>query len=187
MGKLIQTSILVAITTFFSLPTFANPWKVYEGSTLLDGTVTATRVSGYMFSGKEYESTSSQVSLKCRNNELLMHIVGDSDLLTKEKAQENPTVEFIFKASSKLATFKATIESGSYNRESARVHNGKKLLEFLWPHDGSFAQVQLPVAKTGIPEVRKLSLVNIVKTTGLAITTCGPLDAWEPDKITPEN
>ena len=42
MGKLIKTSILVAITTLFSFPTFANPWKVYEGSTLLDGTVRTT-------------------------------------------------------------------------------------------------------------------------------------------------
>ena len=176
MFKLICASTFVLI---FSSPTLANPWKVYEGSTLLDGTVTATSVSGYMFSGKEYESTSSRVSLKCEDSKLLMHIVGDSDLLTKEKAQESPTIEFIFKAGSKLATFKASIEN-EYSSVWARVHNGTDLLDFLRFYDGGSAKVQLPVARTGIPEVRRLSLKNFVKTTDLILATCGPLDAWEP-------
>ena len=175
MFKLICASTFVLI---FSSPTLANPWKVYEGSTLLDGTVTATSVRGYMFHGKEYV-TSSQVSLICRNNKLLMHIIGDSDLLTKEKAQESPTIEFIFKAGSKLATFKASIEN-EYSSDWARVHNGTDLLDFLRFYDGGSAKVQLPVARTGIPEVRRLSLKNFAKTTDLILATCGPLDAWEP-------
>ena len=176
MLKLICASTFVLI---FSSPTLANSWRVYEGSTLLDGTVTATRVSGYMFSGKEYESTSSQVHLECEDSKLLMHIVGDSALLTKEKAQESPTIEFIFKAGSKLATFKATIVS-EISSNWARVHNGTDLLDFLRFYDGGSAKVQLPVARTGIPEVRRLSLKNFVKTTDLILATCGPLDAWEP-------
>ena len=177
MLKLICASTFVLI---FSSPTLANPWKVYEGSTLLDGTVTATSVSGYMFSGKEYESTSSQVSLECRNNELLMYIIGNSDFLGRKKAQESPTIEFIFKAGSKLATFKASIIVSGYSSDRARVHNGTDLLNFLRFYDGGSAKVQLPVAKTGIPEVRRLSLKNFVKTTDLILATCGPLDAWEP-------
>jgi hypothetical protein len=176
MLKLICASTFVLI---FSSPTLANPWTVREGSTLLDGTVTATRVSGYMFSGKEYESTSSQVHLECEDSKLLMHIIGDSDFLREKKAQESPTIEFIFKAGSKLATFKATI-TNAYSRDWARVHNGTDLLDFLRFYDGGSAKVQLPVARTGIPEVRRLSLKNFVKTTDLILATCGPLDAWEP-------
>lgn len=176
MLKLICAS---AVALLFASSTVANPWEVREGSTLLDGTETATYVAGYMFSGKEYEMTSSQVNLKCEDNELLMHIVGDSELLTKEKAQENPTIEFIFKAGSELTSFKATIENVDYGRTRARVHNGPGLLEFLRRHAGGSAQAQLPVARTGVPEVRKLSLKDVVKTTDLVLSTCGPLEAWE--------
>ena len=175
MLKLICASTFVLI---FSSPTLANSWKVYEGSTLLDGTVTATGVYGRMVSGKGYDR-SSRVGLRCEDSKLLMHIVGDSALLTKEKAQESPTIEFIFKAGSKLATFKATIVS-EISSNWARVHNGTDLLDFLRFYDGGSAKVQLPVARTGIPEVRRLSLKNFVKTTDLILATCGPLDAWEP-------
>ena len=175
MLKLICASTFVLI---FSSPTLANSWRVYEGSTLLDGTVTATGVYGRMVSGKGYDR-SSRVGLRCEDSKLLMHIVGDSALLTKEKAQESPTIEFIFKAGSKLATFKATIES-EISSNWARVHNGTDLLDFLRFYDGGSAKVQLPVARTGIPEVRRLSLKNFVKTTDLILATCGPLDAWEP-------
>jgi len=176
MLKLICASTFVLI---FSSPTLANPWTVYEGSTLLDGTVTATGVSGPMVSGKGYDR-SSRVSLECVDSKLLMHIIGDSDFLTKEKAQESPTIEFIFKAGSKLATFKATIVNEIIMGNWARVHNGTDLLDFLRFYDGGSAKVQLPVARTGIPEVRRLSLKNFVKTTDLILATCGPLDAWEP-------
>ena len=175
MLKLICASTFVLI---FSSPTLANSWKVYEGSTLLDGTVTATGVYGRMVSGKGYDR-SSRVGLRCEDSKLLMHIVGDSALLTKEKAQESPTIEFIFKAGSKLATFKATIVS-EISSNWARVHNGTDLLDFLRFYDGGSAKVQLPVARTGIPEVRRLFLKNFVKTTDLILATCGPLDAWEP-------
>ena len=175
MLKLICASTFVLI---FSSPTLANSWRVYEGSTLLDGTVTATGVYGRMVSGKGYDR-SSRVGLRCEDSKLLMHIVGDSALLTKEKAQESPTIEFIFKAGSKLATFKATIVS-EISSNWARVHNGTDLLDFLRFYDGGSAKVQLPVARTGIPEVRRLSLKNFVKTTDLILATCGPLDAWEP-------
>ncbi|MBR9822627.1 MAG: hypothetical protein GYB51_16710 [Rhodobacteraceae bacterium] len=176
MFKLIYTStffILLAVSTA------ANPWKVQEGSTLLDGTETATYVAGYLFSGKDYEFTSSQINLRCADKELVMSIIGDSDLLTKAEAQNNPTVELIIKLGSELASFKATIENVDYGRERARVHNGPELLELLRQHDGSSSQVQLPVARTGVPEVRKLSLENVVKTTDLALATCGPLKVWE--------
>lgn len=168
--------------SFFILLTFpaaANPWKVLDGSTLLDGTETATYVAGYLFSGKDYEFTSSQINLRCVDEELVMSIVGDSDLLTKAKARANPTIDFIIKAGSELASFKATIGNVDYSLERARVHNGPGLLELLRLHDGSSSQVQLPVARTGIPEVRKLSLENVVKTTDLVLSTCGPLEVWE--------
>ncbi len=176
MHKLIWTA---AVTLVFASSAIANPWKVQEGSTLLDGTETATRVAGYMFSGKEYEMTSSQVLLSCEDQQLEMIIVGDSELLKKEAAEENPNVDFMFKAGDELISVQATIESVDWNREQARVHNGPGLLEFLRKYDGGSAEVQLPVARTGVPEVRKLSLENIASTTDLVLATCGPLKVWE--------
>ena len=183
MIKLIYTS---TAAFFFASATFANPWEVREGSTLLDGTKTATYVSGYMFSGKSYETTSSQINLRCKNSELLMYIVGDSDLLSRETGRNNPTIEFSVKAENEVTSFSATVESVDYGRERARVHNGPELLEFLRRHAGKSAQVQLPVARTGVPEVRKLSLIDIAKTTDLALSTCGPLETWELIKAAPE-
>lgn len=176
MLKQIYACSLFILLTF---PAAANPWKVQDGSTLLDGTETATYVAGYLFLGKDYEFTSSQINLRCVDEELVMSIVGESDLLTKAKAQANPTIDFILKVESELASFKATIENVDYNRARARVHNGPGLLELLRVHDGSFSKVQLPVARTGVPEVRKLSLENVVKTTDLVLSTCGPLEVWE--------
>lgn len=179
--QIIMNKLVYALSAalLFASQTLANPWEVREGSTLLDGTETATYIAGYMFSGKEFEMTSSQVKLTCEDNELLVYVVGDSDLLTERKAQENPTIEVIFKAGSELTSFRATIENVNYGRERARVHNGPELLEFFRRHAGGSAQVQLPVARTGVPEVRKLSLKNVVKTTDLVLSTCGPLEAWE--------
>lgn len=176
MLKLTYTSTFFI---FLAFSTAANPWEVQEGSRLLDGTETATYVAGYLFSGKEYELTSAQINLKCLDKELVMSVVGDSDLLTKAEAQNNPTVDLIIKVGPELASFKATIESVDYGRQRARVHNGPGLLEILRQHDGSSSQVQLPVARTGVPEVRELSLENVVKTTDLALSTCGPLKVWE--------
>lgn len=161
----------------------ANPWKVQEGSTLLDGTETATYVAGYMFSGKEYEFTSSQVNLRCMDEELVMNIVGDSDLLSRDTAEKSPTIEFVFKVGEDLVSFEATLENPKWARESARVHDGPKLLEYLRWHDGQIARVQLPVAKTGIPEVRELSLENVVSVSDVILNTCGPMEVWNFSNI----
>lgn len=173
---------LICASTLFLLiatVTSANPWEVRAGSTLLDGTKTATYVAGHMFLGKDYEMTSSQLSLRCVEDELVMDIIGNSDLLTKAKAEDDPTIEVLFKVGSELVSFEATIVSLDWGRERARVHNGPGLMEFLRQHDGDAAQVQLPVASTGIPEVRKLSLENFRETTDLVLATCGPIEVWE--------
>ena len=156
----------------------ANPWEVSEGSVLLDGTETATYVAGFMFSGKEYEYTSAQINLRCTDKGLVMFVVGDSDLVSRSELQTSPTLEFVSKAGEDLISFEATVES-KYDLETARVHEAPGLLEFFRQHDGSKSQVQLPVARTGVPEVRTLSLENVIKTTDLIISTCGPLERWE--------
>ena len=182
--KLILASVSALV---FASAAAANPWKVQEGSTLLDGTETATYVAGFMFSGKEYEFTSAQVNLMCIEKQLVMSIVGDSDLLAKAMADADPTVEFIFKVGSDLISTKATIESVEWDRERARVHDGPAILKFFRQHDGNSAQVQLPVARTGVPEVRNLSLENVVETTDLVVATCGPLEVWEATKTEAAN
>lgn len=166
----------------------ANPWKVQTGSTLLDGTETATYVAGYMFTGKDdYEFTSAQISLRCVQRELEMNIVGDSNLLTREEAQSSPRVEVLFKVGDELAAHEATVEYVEWSTDltRARIHAGPELIEFFRKHDGGSAQVQLPVAMTGVPEVRTLSLESVVEVTDLILATCGPINAWRPNNIRP--
>ena len=158
----------------------SNPWSILEGSTLLDGTESASYVAGYMFSGKEWEYTSSQISLRCADGNLQMHIVGDSDLIRFESAKENPTVEFLVQAGSDLTSFKASVNPESIHLEQARIHEGASLIRFLARHDGTSAKVQLPLAKTGSAEVRELSLENFKATTDVIINTCGPIAQWQP-------
>ena len=158
----------------------SNPWSILEGSTLLDGTESASYVAGYMFSGREWEYTSSQISLRCADGNLQMHIVGDSDLIRFEAAEENPTVEFLVQAGSDLTSFKASVNPESIQLEKARIHEGASLVRFLAKHDGSSARVQLPLAKTGGAEVRELSLEDFKATTEVIINTCGPIAQWQP-------
>lgn len=167
-----------AFSVLLATSAAANPWEVQEGSVLLDGTETATYVTGFMFSGKEYEFTSSQINLRCTDEGLVMYVVGDSDLVSRSELQTSPTLEFVSKAGEDLISFEATVEN-EHALTRARVHEAPGLLEFLRQHDGSKAQVQLPVARTGVPEVRTLSLENVIETTDLIISTCGPLETWE--------
>ena len=163
---------------FFASQSSASPWEIQQGSTLLDGTETATYIAGFMFLGEDYEFTSSQVNMRCIDEELVMNVVGDGDFITKSKAQENPTINFVFRIDTELVSFDATIENVDWGRERARVHNGPGLMDLLRQSDGRSAQVQLPVARTGVPEVRKLSLENVTKTTDLIVATCGPIETW---------
>ena len=159
----------------------SNPWSILEGSTLLDGTETASYVAGYMFSGKEWEATSSQVSLRCIDGNLQMHVIGDSDLIQFEAAEENPTIEFLVRAGSDLTSFNASVNPEQrYNLDMARIHKGASLVRFLAKHDGASARVQLPLAKTGGAEVRELSLEDFKATTEVIINTCGPIAQWQP-------
>jgi len=162
----------------------SNPWSILEGSTLLDGTETASYVAGYMFSGKEWEATSSQISLRCVEGNLQMNIIGDSDLILFESAEENPTIEFLVQAGSDLTSFNASVNPEQrYNLVMARIHEGASLIRFLTKHDGTSAKVQLPLAKTGGAEVRELSLENFKATTEVIINTCGPIAQWQPQKL----
>lgn len=174
--------LVSATTTITMLATAvaANPWEVREGSTLLDGTKTATYVAGHMFSGKEYEYTSAQINLRCIDGELVMSVVGDSGLLTKAEAETNPTIDLMIKSGDDLASFKSTVDAENWLRDRARIQDAPGLLEYLRQHDGGSAQVQIPVANTGVPEVRTLSLENVVAASDLALSTCGPLQRWEP-------
>lgn len=170
----------IVISLFLASGVSANPWTVVEGSTLLDGTETATYVAGYMFSGAEYEYTSSQINLRCIDETLEMSVIGDGDLISATKAEQNPTITFVFKVGEELVSFDAAVDNPRWSRERARVHEGPQLLEYLRQHDGESVQVQLPVARTGVPEVRKLSLENVTAVTDLILATCGPLETWGP-------
>lgn len=174
----------LAFSSLLSFGALANPWEVKEGSTLLDGTETATDVAGYMFVGKEYEFTSAQLNLRCRENELQMAVVGDERFLSKEDAISEPNIEIVLKVGETIVKAFAAIENPSQfsSLDRARVKNGPALLELLRQNDGGEAKVQLPVARTGVPEVRKLSLVNIVEVTDRIMKTCGPLNVWAPEK-----
>lgn len=160
----------------------ANPWKIQEGSTLLDGTETASRVSSHMFSGKEYETTSAQILLSCMEGALEMDVVGDSDFLTRDQFVVNPVLDIMVKAGPDVETFSASVPS-TYNLSHARIHDGPRLLALLRTRDGDTekAKVQLPVARTGVPEVRSLSLENVEATSDVILATCGPLEMWTPD------
>jgi hypothetical protein len=175
----IATTVVSIITTSTA---YANPWKIQEGSILLDGTEAASIVAGYMFSGEEYEVTSSQIRLACSEGTLEMDVVGDSDLLTREQFAVDPVLDVMVKAGPNVETFKASVPS-EYGLTRARIHDGPRLLDLLRTHDGSAekAKVQLPVARTGVPEVRSLSLENVKVTSSVILATCGPLDMWTPD------
>lgn len=149
-----------------------------EGSTLLDGTKTATYVAGYMFLGNEYEYTSAQLNLRCKENELVASLVGDSDLLTREQAEAEAEIKFYFKVADEVMPVEGSILDARYVRDTARLHNAPKLFDFLQKHQGLSAQVQLPVARTGVPEVRELSLVKLEEVVDLILATCGPLKKW---------
>lgn len=181
MKKFITAVVIIAATITSSMA-YANPWEIKEGSTLLDGKETASRVSGHMFSGKEYEYTSSQMLLVCEEGALQMEVAGDGPMLTREQFAANPTLDIMVKAGSDVETFSVSVSS-KYNLEIARIHDGPRLLALLRNNDGDTvkAQVQLPVARTGVPEVRSLSLENVVSTTDVIIATCGPLGMWTPD------
>lgn len=176
---MLKLVILSTVSILGASTVLANPWEVQAGSKLLDGTETATSVGGHMFSGTEYEFTISQVQLICREGEILMRVIGDSDIKMRDEIEVDPTINLMVKAGSEVENFKATI-TNQFSLEVSRVHDGPRLLDLLRRHDGSKdkAQVQIPVALTGIPEVRSLSLENVVDATDLILATCGPLEMW---------
>lgn len=181
MKKLFRTSAAAFIIATNTVA--ANPWEILEGSTLLDGTETASRVAGYMFSGDEYEWTSAKMLLSCEEGVLQMYVVGDGDLLTSQQFAESPVLDIMVKAGPMVETFSASVSS-KYNRQRAQIHNGPRLLELFRANNGRAenAKVQLPVARTGVPEVRSLSLESVKTTTDVILSTCGPLDVWVDDQ-----
>jgi hypothetical protein len=174
---IITTFIVLAITVQASQ---ANPWHVRKGGTLLDGTETTTSVAGALkLEDNGWSASTAKIGLKCSEGAPEMYVLSDTNFVKIDPRGSSTPIKIGFKADNEIVSFDAIVPHPSILPTYALFQDRLALLEFLRKYDGGSAQVQFPVARTGIPEVRNLSLEKVIETTDKLLATCGPLKTWE--------